>query len=73
MKVAMLRVDEALRKSGLASHVLVQVHDELVLEVKDSEKEATAKLVQQEMENAFHLDVPLLAEVNFGKDWAAAK
>ena len=73
MKVAMLRVDKALRASGLASRVLVQVHDELVLEVRDSEKEETARQVRQEMEQAFRMDVPLLAEVNFGKDWAAAK
>ncbi len=73
MKLAMLQVDTALRKSGLSSRVLLQVHDELVLEVKEAEREATADLVQAEMQNAFRLDVPLLAEVNYGKDWASAK
>jgi DNA polymerase-1 len=73
MKLAMLRVDAALRQSGLSSRVLLQVHDELVLEVKEAEREATAELVQTEMQNAFKLDVPLLAEVNYGKDWADAK
>ena len=73
MKLAMLRVDAALRKSGLSSRVLLQVHDELVLEVKEAEREAAAALVQTEMQNAFKLDVPLLAEVNYGKDWASAK
>ena len=73
MKLAMLRVDTALRKSGLSSRVLLQVHDELVLEVKEAEREATALLVQTEMQNAFRLDVPLLAEVSYGKDWASAK
>ena len=73
MKLAMLRVDAALQKSGLESRVLLQVHDELVLEVKEAEREATAALVQTEMQNAFKLDVPLLAEVNYGKDWASAK
>ncbi len=73
MKLAMLRVDKALRKSDLSSRVLLQVHDELVLEVKEVEREATASLVQTEMQNAFKLDVPLLAEVNYGKDWASAK
>ena len=73
MKLAMLRVDTALRNSGLSSRVLLQVHDELVLEVKEAEREATAALVQTEMQNAFKLDVALLAEVNYGKDWASAK
>ena len=73
MKLAMLRVDAALRKSGLSFRVLLQVHDELVLEVKEAEREAAAALVQTEMQNAFKLDVPLLAEVNYGKDWASAK
>jgi len=73
MKLAMLWVDTALRKSGLTSRVLLQVHDELVLEVKEAEREATAALVQTEMQNAFKLDVPLLAEVNYGKNWASAK
>ena len=73
MKLAMLKVDAALQKSGLSSRVLLQVHDELVLEVKEAEREATAALVQSEMQNAFKLDVPLLAEVNYGKDWASAK
>ena len=73
MKLAMLRVDTALRQSGLSSRVLLQVHDELVLEVKEAEREATAALVQAEMQNAFKLDVPLLAEVSYGKDWASAK
>ena len=73
MKLAMLRVDAALQQSGLSSRVLLQVHDELVLEVKEAEREATAALVQTEMQNAFKLDVPLLADVNYGKDWASAK
>ena len=73
MKLAMLRVDAALQQSGLSSRVLLQVHDELVLEVKEAERDATAALVQTEMQNAFKLDVPLLADVNYGKDWASAK
>ena len=73
MKLAMLRADAALQQSGLSSRVLLQVHDELVLEVKEAEREATAALVQTEMQNAFKLDVPLLADVNYGKDWASAK
>ena len=56
MKLAMLRVDAALKQSGLSSRVLLQVHDELVLEVKEAEREATAALVQTEMQNAFKLD-----------------
>lgn len=73
MKLAMLKVADVLRDSGLSARVLLQVHDELVLEVKESEREATAALVQKEMQNAFSLKVPLRADVNYGSDWAAAK
>lgn len=73
MKLAMIKVDEALKESGLSSRVLLQVHDELVLEVKNSEKELTAQVVREAMENAFKLDVKLKADVAFGENWAEAK
>lgn len=73
IKVAMLKVEEALRQAGLKSRVLLQVHDELVLEVTDGEKEQAAKLVKDAMEHAVQLAVPLIADVAWGENWAKAK
>ena len=55
------------------SRILLQVHDELVLEVTEDEKEKVAALVQEAMQNAVSMEIPLLAEVNFGKNWAETK
>lgn len=73
IKVAMLKVEEALRQAGLKSRVLLQVHDELVLEVTNGEKEQAAKLVKDAMEHAVQLAVPLVADVAWGENWAKAK
>ena len=62
MKLAMLKVDQALRKARVKSRVLLQVHDELVLEVTQAERDFVGQLVQTEMQSAFSLSVPLLAE-----------
>jgi DNA polymerase I len=72
IKVAMLRVDEALRESGLGSRMLLQVHDELVFEVAPGEREALEALVRRQMCGAYHLDVPLEVSVGVGRDWNAA-
>lgn len=73
MKKAMIIVQQELLAAGCKSRILLQVHDELVLEVTEAEKEQVAELVQQAMESAVSLDIPLLAEVNFGKNWAETK
>lgn len=73
MKKAMIDVQRALEKAQLKSHILLQVHDELVLEVTEDEKDKVAALVQEAMENAVQMEIPLLAEVNFGKNWAETK
>lgn len=73
MKKAMIAVQQALQAAGCKSRILLQVHDELVLEVIEAEKEQVAELVRQAMESAASLDIPLLAEVNFGKNWAETK
>lgn len=73
MKLAMLRVDAALTASKLNGHMLLQVHDELVIEVPEDEVEKTAKLVSAEMAAAYQLDVPLQTEVKAGKNWGEMK
>ena len=73
MKKAMIEVQQALEQAGLKSRILLQVHDELVLEVVEAEKQQVAELVKNTMEQAVKLDIPLEAEVSFGKNWALAK
>ncbi|GAB7189714.1 DNA polymerase I [Kineococcus sp. NUM-3379] len=72
IKVAMLGVDAALRASGLRSRVLLQVHDELVLEVAAGEREALEELVRREMAGAAELSVPLEVSVGTGRSWHEA-
>ncbi|MFY1681448.1 DNA polymerase I [Micromonospora sp. WMMD730] len=72
IKVAMLRVDTALRDAGLRSRMLLQVHDELVFEVAPDEREALETLVRQEMGAAYPLSVPLEVSVGVGRDWNSA-
>ncbi|MDO4921711.1 MAG: DNA polymerase I [Phascolarctobacterium sp.] len=73
MKRAMIAVAQALAQAGCRSRILLQVHDELVLEVVNDEKEQVAELVRTAMEGAASLEIPLLAEVNFGVNWAETK
>jgi DNA polymerase-1 len=69
IKIAMLHVDEALRAAGLRSRLLLQVHDELVLEVAAGERDAVESLVCQEMGQAYPLSVPLEVSVGAGRTW----
>lgn len=69
IKVAMLGVFRALEQSGLRSRMLLQVHDELVLEIADGEREAVETLVRNEMGNAYPLRVPLEVSVGVGRSW----
>ncbi|MEG1727146.1 MAG: DNA polymerase I [Acidaminococcaceae bacterium] len=73
IKVAMINVQTALTQGGFQSRLLLQVHDELVLEVVESEREKVATLVKTTMEKAANLQVPLLADVAWGKNWAETK
>ena len=73
MKKAMIDVERALEKAGCRSRILLQVHDELVLEVTEDERERVAELVRATMQAAASLEIPLLADVNFGKNWAETK
>jgi DNA polymerase-1 len=70
MKLAMIRLDHRLDQSQLKARLLLQVHDELVLEVDRPDLQATARLVVDTMENAYDLTVPLEAEVLSGQNWA---
>ena len=73
MKLAMVRVDEALRREHLQSRLILQVHDELLLECPPEEADAAAKLLQEAMEQVITLKVPLVAEVHRGSNWFEAK
>lgn len=72
IKIAMLRVDDALRRGGLRSRVLLQVHDELVVEVADGEEEAIKELLHREMDSAAELLVPLDVSIGAGVNWDTA-
>ena len=72
IKVAMIGVDAALREAGLSSRLLLQVHDELLLEVAPGERDAVEDLVRDRMGGAYPLDVPLEVSVGYGPSWDAA-
>ena len=69
IKVAMIRIDEEIRKRGLKSRMTLQVHDELVFEVPEHEVDAMKSLVREHMEQAHPLAVPLLVEIGVGLNW----
>ncbi len=71
MKIAMLHVDEALHQAGLSGRMLLQVHDELVLECPQKETDATVNCVRKVMEQAYTLDVPLETEARIGTNWGS--
>jgi DNA polymerase-1 len=69
IKMAMIRIDAALRERDLQSRMTLQVHDELVFEVPEREIEVMRTLVREQMENVHPLTVPLLVEIGVGKNW----
>jgi DNA polymerase I len=69
IKIAMIRIDGALREQGLKSRMTLQVHDELVFEVPESEIDAMRTLVRDQMEQVHPLTVPLLVEIGVGPNW----
>nr|MBA3337343.1 hypothetical protein [Chloroflexia bacterium] len=69
MKIAMINLHARLSTSSLSAAILLQVHDELVLEVDRADLEEVAALVVSTMEQAYELVVPLVAEVQAGKNW----
>ena len=73
IKIAMVRVAERLRAEGLASRMILQIHDELDFEVPEAEIEMLSALVRETMEGVAQLRVPLIADVSYGPTWAEAK
>lgn len=73
IKKAMLRVDGRLRREGLEARLVLQVHDELIVESPEGEAEQVQRLLAEEMEHVAELAVPLTAEAHAGKSWAEAK
>jgi len=69
IKIAMIRIDTALRERGLKSRMTLQVHDELVFEVPEAEIEVMRTLVREQMEKVHPLTVPLLVEIGVGSNW----
>ncbi len=72
IKKAMVRVFNEIRKAGLKSRLIMQVHDELVFEVPEEEKTDMEMMVRREMEHAVSLRVPLKVDVNYGRNWSEA-
>ena len=73
IKVAMIRIHDRLREEGRSARLVLQVHDELLLEARETEVSAVKELVREEMCAAYPLDPPLAVDVGAGDDWNAAK
>ena len=73
VKIAMIKVHERLRREKLGARMILQVHDELLLEVPENEIDRTTEAVKAEMESACELAVPLVVDVGVGKNWMEAK
>ena len=73
IKKAMIAADRALHDEGLRAGLIMQVHDELIVDAPKADAEKAAAILKREMENAAHLAVPLIAEVGIGENWVEAK
>lgn len=73
VKIAMLKVDAALRRENLKTRMIMQVHDELLFESPASETEKAMEIIKREMESAVELDVPLTVEIGAGDNWMSVK
>ena len=72
IKLAMVRVQDRLMKEGLGGRLVLQVHDELIVECPEEEAERTAEILREEMEQVMTLSVPLTVEAKYGRTWAEA-
>jgi len=68
-KIAMIRLDQALRDKGFAARILLSVHDELLLEVRRDDVDRLAPVVRETMESALPLSIPLVVDIKVGDDW----
>ena len=73
IKIAMINVEKALKDAGLCSKLILQIHDELIVEAPESEAQRAAEILKHEMEHAVELSVPLTADCHTGKTWFEAK
>lgn len=73
LKLAMIEVDKALKEKNLKSQMILQVHDELIFDVFEEELEEVMSLVKEKMENCIKMDVPLIVEGNYAKNWCELK
>ena len=72
IKVAMIRIYERFKREGIRSKMILQVHDELNFSVYPDEQEKVERIVLEEMQNAYPLDVPLVADAGWGANWLEA-
>ena len=72
IKVAMIRIYERFKRENIQSKMILQVHDELNFSVLPSEKEQVERIVLEEMQNAYQLKVPLVADAGWGQNWLEA-
>lgn len=73
VKIAMIRVHNAIKDAGMKTKMIMQVHDELLFEAPEDEVKSVSEIIKREMESAATLDVPLIAEIGAGNDWMSAK
>ena len=73
MKIAMINVNKELKKRGLEAKIILQVHDEMMIEAPENEKEEVKDIMKREMESAIQLKIPLVAEISEAKNWYDCK
>ena len=73
MRIAMIQVYQEIKKRGLQSKIVLQVHDEMMVEAVETEKEEIKEIMKQSMESAISLTVPLIADISEAKNWYDCK
>ncbi len=73
MKIAMINVFKELKQRNLKSKIVLQVHDEMMIEAVEEEKEDVKEIIKSSMENAIKLDVPLIADISEADNWYECK